>query len=276
MLILEPCAGLSNRILAIATAYRMAKEIGQDLEVLWDIDGAVGVDVKELFCLPADIKVRVMTKLPYHKRPYLRARSEIVRMLLRRRADVFWDCGDTERMHKEYGRDEIKRQLSGLNIIYIKSFCELTKITDNSIFKIFEPSGQILQKGKEIFEAIGAKTVGFHIRRTDHEEAIRKSPLELFYQKAQELLTDGRAEQIFLATDDKEVECNLAKRFPGEIICYQGKQFARNDKEGMQDGLIDMLALSKCSMIYGSYGSTFSRMASYLGNKELIVVQKQV
>lgn len=273
MIVLEPCAGLANRILAIATGYQLAVETGQSMKVLWDIDGAVGVAMEELFTLPEDIKIRKMTKLPYRQKPLLRLKSDIIRMYLRRKAELFWECEDTVSVRRMMNSDYIIEQIEDKHLNYIKAFCELTKITDKSIFAIFQPSEEILQRGENVFQNINKQTVGMHIRRTDHAEAISKSPLELFYQKIEEILQNNGAEKIFLATDDLNVEQKLCGEFEGRVFCYHGKKFGRNSKSGMQDGLIDMLALSKCREIYGSYGSTFSKMASYLGNCELIVLQ---
>lgn len=275
MIVLEPCAGLANRILAIATGYHLAVETGQSMEVLWDVDGAVGIAIEELFTLPEDIKIRKMTKFPYRQKPLLRLKSDIVRMYLRRKAELFWECGDTVSVLRMMNQDYLIEQIRDNRLSYIKSFCELTMITDKSIFSIFQPAEEILQKGEKVFQKINRQTIGMHIRRTDHVEAISKSPLELFYQKIEEIIRNNEAEQIFLATDDLNVEQKICGMFNGRVFCYHGKKFGRDSKNGMQDGLIDMLALSKCREIYGSYGSTFSKIASYLGNCELYVLQAE-
>ena len=40
----------------------------------------------------------------------------------------------------------------------------------------------------------------------------------------------------------------------------------------MQDAVIEMLCLALCEKIYGSYGSTFSNVASYIYGKPKITV----
>lgn len=275
MLIIEPCAGLSNRILSIATAYKLSQETGHKMKILWDIDGAVGIDLKELFLLPEDIKITTMTKLPYRKAPFLRGKSDIQRAIIKSRADLFWDCDECEMIRNTKCEMQLQKDVKGKKTVYIKAFCELSEIQDKKIFRIFRPCERILQKGKAVFECIDEKTVGFHIRRTDHEEAIKRSPIELFYQKAEELLSHPDTQRIFLATDDTEVEHGMKRIFADKLVSYNDKKFSRNDREGMQDGLIDMLALSKCREIYGSYGSTFSRMASFFGDCELHILEKR-
>lgn len=272
MLIIEPCAGLSNRILAVATAYSLAKKTGHRLVLLWDIDGAVGIPVEELFVLPADIRIVRTTKLPYRRKLILRLKSELIRRKAKLTADKFLDCCDIEYIRKHNGQCTVRKYLTDNKKLYIKSFCELEDIQDNEIFKIFKPAPQVLEYGDRVFAKVTDRTVGIHIRRTDHAEAIKNSPLTLFENKMQELLDMKQAEQFFLATDDKSVENQMKSRFGDRIICHDNKKFSRSDAQGMLDGLIDMLALSRCGCIYGSYGSTFSRMAAYLGDKELIIL----
>lgn len=274
MLIIEPCAGLGNRILALATAYQAAKDMGHRAVLLWDIDGAVGIPVEGLFELPGDIRIITTTKLPYRQKPVLRGKSEIIRFLSRNLTDKFIDCCDVERMRREEAADTVRDYLDRYHRIYLKSFCEIEEIRDNRIFRIFRPSQAILKYGGAIFKRITEKTAGVHIRRTDHAEAIKNSPVELFIDKIREVLESGDMETVFLATDDEQVERLLLGLFGDRIIFNPAKKFSRSDEKGMKDSLVDMLALSKCRRIYGSYGSTFSRIAAYLGDRELVILRR--
>lgn len=274
MLIIEPCAGLSNRILALATAYQLASENHQRIIVLWDIDNTVGTDIRNLFALPEDIKIIKTTKQSKAEAPLLWCKSKLVRWYFRRKSSAFFDCDDIEKhIHGETILD-YKQFLVGKNCIYIKAFCELTPIRNKNIFSIFKASKEVLNRGRDVFERIGSKTCGFHIRRTDHREAIKNSPVSLFIKEAEDLLRASEENEIFLATDDIELEKYMKKKFGTRVFSFEQKVFSRANSQGMQDGLVDLLALSKCCIIYGSYGSTFSRMASYIGNNELIILKR--
>lgn len=274
MIVIEPCAGLSNRILALATAYYLAEKHGHGIKVLWDIDGAVGADIRTLFELPEDMPIVITTKKGFFRAPYLWCKSKAVRAYLDRKYDAFLDCGDIMQSLKGDKSIDFAELLQKNELIYIKSFCELERIRDKNIFSIFKASQEVLKRGAAVFERIGSMTYGMHIRRTDHEEAIRNSPTELFIEKAEEILKHSDKTNIFLATDDEELALFMEERFEKRVFSYQEKVFTRLDKQGMQDGLIDMLALSKCVKIYGSYGSTFGLMASYIGNKEFTILKK--
>lgn len=276
MIVIEPCAGLSNRILALATTYHLAKKHGHDIKVLWDIDGAVGADIRTLLELPGDMPITITTKKGFFMAPYLWCKSKAVRAYLSRKCDVFLDCGDIMKSLQGDKVIDFAELLQKNDLIYIKSFCELEQIRDKHIFSIFKASQEVLKRGTAVFERIGSMTYGMHIRRTDHEEAIRNSPTELFIEKAEEILKYSDKTNIFLATDDEELSLFMEERFKKRIFSYKGKAFTRLDKQGMQDGLIDMLALAKCAKIYGSYGSTFGLMASYIGNKEFTILKKEL
>ena len=45
-------------------------------------------------------------------------------------------------------------------------------------------------KGEPLLSQLGAKTVGVHVRRTDHTEAIANSPLSLFADKMRQEMTE--------------------------------------------------------------------------------------
>lgn len=275
MLIIEPCAGLSNRILALATAYNLAKDYRHKVTLLWDVDNTVGAKIQSLFLLPADIKIITMTKAPWHRKFILRLKSEVLRWWYRKTCDIFLDCGEIEANKRSDDQNAIREVFREYQTIYIKAFCELECIRDKRIFSIFQTSPAIFDKGKEVFEHIDELTMGMHIRRTDHIEALDKSPLDLFIKKAEILLDSSDKITIYLATDDKLVEEAMREYFGKRILYYKGKTYSRKNQSGMEDSIIDMLALSRCKEIYGSFGSTFSLMASYIGNKELIILQKE-
>jgi hypothetical protein len=117
-----------------------------------------------------------------------------------------------------------------------------------------------------------SKTIGVHIRRTDHTESINGSPLKSFIDTIRTDLLKDSSLNYFLATDDKEVEITLKKIFPGNIITYE-KVYSRMNVEGIQDAMVDLYSLASTTKIYGSYFSSFSDMAARIGNIQLEIIQ---
>ncbi len=87
-----------------------------------------------------------------------------------------------------------------------------------------------------------------------------------------ELMADPEI-NFYLATDDLKVETLLINKFPGKIITYK-KDYSRATVKGIQDAMVDLYSLANTCKIYGSYFSSFSDMASRIGNIPLIVIRK--
>ena len=226
MIIIEPCAGLGNKLLGMSSAYAVAQKLNRELIVMWKREVGCNVKAEELFDLP--FRVIEISENGYSKEP----------------------------------------------VIYIKSFGPLCEL-DAASLAFLKPSAGILQKGEPLFSQLGAKTVGVHVRRTDHTEAIANSPLSLFADKMRQEMTEVPGTDFFVATDDEGVKRELREALPdAKLIFHDSGIIDRNSKEGICDAYIEMLALSRCRKILGSYNSTFSLLPSYIGDIPLEVVKK--
>jgi len=107
---------------------------------------------------------------------------------------------------------------------------------------------------------IDDKTIGFHIRATEHFLDI--VPIEKYEQEISILPKNIK---IYLATDKPGVYERLRDRFGNRII-YKEKTFGCDTKEGMRDGIVDLYLLNKCKMIYGVHTSSYSWMSSIIKN----------
>ncbi len=116
-------------------------------------------------------------------------------------------------------------------------------------------------------------TIGVHIRRTDNQESINESPLELFEEKINSQIALNADTRIYLATDDEPTKAHMSERYGQRIITSHAKA-DRESTEGIVEGLVEMYALSRTDIIYGSAGSTFSEMAAAIGNKPFEVVRR--
>jgi hypothetical protein len=130
----------------------------------------------------------------------------------------------------------------------------------------FKPKGNYLNRVKELFGTV--KPVGVHIRRTDNLRSILNSPTTSFFD-----VMDAMPDRVFfIATDDpKEYEA-MFTRYPGRII-QRTPLLRRDTLKGIQDAFLDFLALSRCTEIIGSSGSSFSEIAALYGNIPLKIIQ---
>ena len=81
--------------------------------------------------------------------------------------------------------------------------------------------------------------------------------------------------QIYLATDSEEVKYSMKKRYGNRIISSDNVA-DRSTVNGIIDGITDMYTLACTTKIYGSFQSSFSEIASQIGNIPLEIIQSDL
>lgn len=147
---------------------------------------------------------------------------------------------------------------------------------------------------------------GLHIRLTDHATSyddfarnphFRRDHVSLlngFVNAIEDARLQHSARGIFLATDSKSTEQHLEASFASEVICYpkawRGSisawrwlanpsmlyRYFRQERvvrtSTVREALIDLFLLSRCRVLYGSYYSSFSKLAALLGTSPFFEV----
>lgn len=85
-----------------------------------------------------------------------------------------------------------------------------------------------------------------------------------------EIAVDGDV-RFFVASDSDEDKRKLLEMF-GDRIITTFESCDRNSRQGIENGLTDLYLLSRTYKIYGCFGSSFTEVASLIGNVELIVL----
>jgi len=116
--------------------------------------------------------------------------------------------------------------------------------------------------------------VGIHIRRGDNAMATSNSPIALFMQAMRSELELRPSCKFYLATDDTGAQSEIQNAFGKDIVFTRAKNLSRNDAAGVVDALIDILMLSRCQYIIGSFYSSFSDVASKYGNIPLQIMKQ--
>lgn len=117
---------------------------------------------------------------------------------------------------------------------------------------------------------LSSQTIGVHVRRTDNNLAIEKSPLPEFIAMMQGYVLEEPDTSFFLATDDPVAEASLKETFPGRIITFRKSAYSRAETAAIQEALVDLLMLSRCRKLLGSFYSSFSEYASMFHRIELL------
>lgn len=268
MIILDAQAGLCNRIYAITSAKKLSEETGHNLSILWDIDNVLGSSYDALFSNDLDLDITYTSNASYRTNPFKRFRSELLRGKLKHKSTLYLDV-DAIRVLRQTP-DLLKEIVAKGKNVYIKSyyyFIPENEINSQSLSFIV-PSENIKKMGNHLWEKIAYnQTIGVHIRRTDHIDAMANSPLTLFEDRMKKELSKNPSVKFFLATDDALVEKKFIQKFGEDIIITQSnKTFSRKNVSGMEGAVIDLFALSKCKKIIGSYSSSFSFVASRISD----------
>jgi len=270
--LMVPSGGLANRMRAIASAYAMTQLTGNRLKVVWFQDWALNAPFRSLF-IPQDILTPQEATLSDHL-IYDRARRHNLwlpalpqRLLFERRLheDDIWplmtrnfDFAGWARGHR----------------CYMSNYMDFYPYDSALLHQLYVPVPPVSDAVNRNCELLASShIIGIHIRRTDHVISIQKSPTNLFIDKIKEEIDLHADTKVFLATDSNEVKQELRQHF-GNRIVTPADEARRDNIEGIRGGLVDMYTLAATSRIYGSQGSTFSKMAARLGNIKLQMLER--
>lgn len=264
---IEPIGGLANRMRMIASYIEFAEKKGLDVSCVWNINNELGASFHSLF--------RDTDRVRFVSDKKFKLYSSNQKNLLKRWLVTFLNkCKGYHFVVKDsdvaiYG-DNLEGILSKHVCMYVCTCEELKYATD---FSMFKPNYDLQTIIDTYCEQFTKNTIGLHIRRTDNVLSIEKSPLSLFENAILEELSVNAETKFYVTSDDETVEKSLKERFSDKVIIRE-KQYGRGDEQGIKDAVIDLYLLSKTKKIYGSYWSSFSDIASRIGQIPLLVLSK--
>lgn len=288
-LTIVPCYGLANRMRAIAGAYVMAAMSDRKLEILWpvtrDLAAPIEVllDTRSLRCSWRNITSRQLTmhyKSPGLGNMYL---SGITRALGTKLRGRYYLNPESFPGHKTAYEDfesiehNIREVAMSPDIrhLIITTSQEIGYVPPEIFRSIFRPSALVREivDGKEGLIGPACHRIGVHVRRTDNKDAIRLSPLrDIMAVVKSEIKRIDRPSMIYLATDDEKVKKKFSREFHNVITSSQPA--TRSTVSGMLEAAAEMWMLSRCNIIIGSAASAFNTMASRIGDRPLITVER--
>jgi len=229
-IIIEPIAGLANRLRATVSGMCAAEDLGRPLTIVWEKDGHCDADFADLFePLPGAI------------------------------------CVTNKNVLRDWNPVECKTHEDWLNLVakggdlHIQS-CYQFHTTDperwSQRLRSIRPKPQFVSEIDTLFS--NKHVVGVHIRRTDNSNSIRFSPTYAFIDA---MNTYPPSTYFFVATDDIRELATLRATY-GDRILAIGNTRNRRD---MHTAIIDFIGLARSSEILGSYYSTFSGVAAIYG-----------
>lgn len=264
-IIIIPFAGLCNRMRVISSGILIAQKYGVVPIISWQQEpGICNASFNDLFLpIPQEIAtikedVGFAYKIWVGRRYYLQRK--------------------VQKMHFDQAIYNYNSLGKGDILPYINRgtesllLCSCHRMGDYySMSELFKPIQTIESRIQTISNDFGSKTIGVHIRRGDHLLSIKNSPLESFINRLDYFFDIGEADQAYLATDCASTKKILRNRYGARIITIEDS-ISRNTVNGMQGAVVDLFCLSKTLKILGSYSSSFSEIASELGNVELLLI----
>lgn len=269
-LIINPIGGLANRMRAIASGINLSIDNNINIKsIIWPVNSDLYCPFDELFEPLKNIKLLNISNLqellffdePRKKNLYLSGLFQINRY-----------CGKIIDYHPEINK----------YIEFLRNFSKPLLIQSGVIFYDFSPEfyrNLFIPKKDFITAAVerldnNKNIIGLHIRRTDNIVSIEKSPTILFINTIKNELYKDSNVKFYLATDDNAIKSQLTSIFgKNKIICSE-KTAVRSTNNGIREALVEMLCLSMCKKIYGSFWSSYSEAAAMLGNVNLIRLHK--
>lgn len=276
MIIVEPCAGLGNRFLGMASAYHWAQQTGDELTVLWKTERVMGARNEAVFSLPDGIRVIHAKDFGYKDKPFSHFRYQMLEKKLRKKADYFSDVDMTNDLFVEKGNAYYEEIMKNNDLKFIRAFSQFHDFSGiDRPLEFIKPTDYVREKADSVISGIDSSSnIGVHIRRTDNQVCINNSPLEVFIEAMEKEIEKDDRVTFYIASDDLDTILELKRRFGDRIYYMAEKNFERDSDKGIADAFAELICLSHANKIIGSFYSTYSRIAAMLSGIELEVVKK--
>ncbi len=260
--------GLSNRLRALASAFHIANELGRELVLIWEPDVHCDCRFNDLFvnhCLQVEhqrcLDTDNMDCYDYMNGP-LRREGKL-RINLKTKTDIYIKSAYTLD-YSFYNKNEEDKFLTSLQPInQVVETVRSYKLQDfvglhirmgggeNYDSDLWDSDKFLDSKGKELMNYWRGK-----------------SHFKTFLPLVEKIVLKNPDQKFYLAADMQLIYNVFAENFGDRIIYYKRDLYDRSLEQQIT-ALIDLYCLSKTIKIYGSNWSSFSEVASRLGNKEV-------
>ena len=291
--------GLCNRLLILESAILLGKESGKPIYLNWLKREELNCDFESLFSKPKHFTV-LPEELPYLNEGgwvYRRLKrleesfsegGEFARKLYLMFYDMFYKKfygigivfrlfvvpGPNGRCHPEISSELLLQMRSEKRTLILSSCRFFRRKEVKGIYDYVSPGTELRRVIEKVVEKFEGRVIGVHIRRTDHIVSIKNSPSIDFERIMREEIARDESVQFYLASDSQEELDHFKSIFGKRIISQENLSFGRDNLAGMKSTVVDLFVLSKANWILGSFGSTFSKLAARIGQKELRIAKR--
>ena len=268
MIYFQAVAGLCNRLLGIISAVAFAEQVKQPLTIVWENQSDCNCNPQKLFSVESDNLKKIIV-LPYVDigiRAEIRKRINLFRInYLINKCDCV-EINETFYKNKEILIEKVENNKN----IFLSSYSHWWGTEEDLNKLVF--NDELNKKASDTRKKCGEKCCGVHIRRTDHDVCIKNSPTDIFVEN---MSKEPKDTNFYVATDNpKEIDYLIEIFGPKRIFYKRDVILSRDSEEAIKHATEELLTLSKMDKIFGSYGSTFSKVSSIIEHKELCVCKK--
>lgn len=260
---LIPFAGLGNRLRVISSVYKYSLENSCELTIHWNKEKGLNAGFYDLFKPNEKLNISdsVISDFFIYNYPskYNMCIPKFFDKILGRKS--FYSIGIN-------AIDEIAKNNKEAIVSTYSQQGELYPLAE-----LFVPQDDIQQTISEIKSKFGTYTIGCHIRRTDNKQAKESSKLDIFFERFDSLFSTNPTAKIFLCTDDQEVKESIIAKYGNERIITYNSTLSRNSKKGIKDAVVELYSLASTDVIWGSYYSSYTDMASAIYGKQLEIIK---
>lgn len=256
-LMVEPIAGLGNRLRVVGSALALARATGAKLRLVWTRTPDLHCRFDALFePLPGVVVVersRTCSRLARRVSPFFDWRRRILAQ------------PEIERLLRAHADFPALLRQNSLFIVTCSRFFDAPGLLAPLV-----PTPEIRREVDAFCSGFDGHTTGVHIRRTDSDFKHR-SPTTRFLERMQVEIAADPLARFFLATDDPAEEARLRVAF-GDRILARPRQLDRARPEGIRDALVDLLCLARTRRVIAGVYSSFSEAAAEIGGIERVVI----
>lgn len=274
-IIINPVAGLANRMRALASGVALAKETNSDYQVIWSVDHGLAARFDDIFLLPDELRGRIV---------YPSRFSYLVKYQTPSIKNLFISSLSLKRFSRIYiqGRPSFNERFyesktpflsvfkQELSTVFIQSYSIFHPYSDDFYRSMFRLNDEIQARVDETKKELGDSYVGLHIRRTDSTLSINHSPDSLFIAEIERILKEDPSTTFYLATDSEPTKLKFQNLFGPDKIIFNQHPASRSTLAGIKDAAAELYLLAGSNRIIGTCYSSYSEAASVIGDIPLI------
>ena len=209
-----PISGLANRMRVVVSAVVAARTLRVPVRLVWQPAWDCRARFDQLF-LPLNDERATLDGGTWLDTPATKRNLFVPKLLRRRRYAEEWRCYDPG-FHPD-----LMQITTDHPSLYMDTCFSLGPYSHDDLRHTFRPLPILQERINRVASLFTGATVGVHVRRTDHREAISHSPLSGFRRRVDTLLDRGEADTVFLSTDDDRVRQYFRQTYGQRLVTLQ-------------------------------------------------------